>query len=219
MERFRDQSQAMCNLAATLLFLDRKGEATTHYEKARALGAAHGFFTVECSACQGLGLTAVKEGRLEEGVELLRSALAAVPLCEDKNPARELAVLSTLINALFKMDAFDELETLVPRYREAAQEQSRSSGRLDVMELDSLLFRARLHEARGKPQDAAAEVRALLDLMRENQEAVHAMLSACQVLRDATTHLKVLDPELGEEELIKSVEAELANLVRMEGEA
>ena len=52
--------------------------------------------------------------------------------------------------------------------------------------------------------------------MRENQAAVHAKLPACQmILREACSHLKILDPELGEKELIKAVEAERANLRAM----
>jgi len=58
-------------------------------------------------------------------------------------------------------------------------------------------------------------VRALLDLLRQNEAAVKTMLIPCQsVLRLATYHLKILDPEHGEEELVKSVAAELAKLMR-----
>jgi hypothetical protein len=54
-------------------------------------------------------------------------------------------------------------------------------------------------------------VRALLDLMRENEAAVKTMLRLCQdVLREARSHLKILDPVHGDEELINSVAAELA---------
>jgi len=55
-------------------------------------------------------------------------------------------------------------------------------------------------------------VRALLDLMRGN-EAVLAMSAQCQaVLGLASVHLKILDPEHGEKELIELVAAELAKL-------
>ena len=56
-------------------------------------------------------------------------------------------------------------------------------------------------------------MRALLELLRENTAAVQDMLSLCQtLLHDASLNLKILHPELGEEELIKSVAAELAKL-------
>ena len=68
-------------------------------------------------------------------------------------------------------------------------------------------------QARGKPQEAAREVRALLDLMRENEARVHKAASSCTtVLEQASEHLKILDPEVGEEELITAVAAEAARL-------
>ena len=58
-------------------------------------------------------------------------------------------------------------------------------------------------------------MRALLDLLRENEAAVQTMLRLCQnVLQDASSHLNILNPKRGEEELIKSVAAELARLMR-----
>ena len=82
MERLRDQGEAMCEVADNLLISSRfmndvvkRQEAAQWHHRARALGAAHGFFSVECEACQGLGKTAIEEGRMEEGFDLLRNAL------------------------------------------------------------------------------------------------------------------------------------------------
>ena len=56
-------------------------------------------------------------------------------------------------------------------------------------------------------------MRALLDLMRENEASVHKWAAACQeVLEHASLLLYILDPEVGEEELIKAVAAEVARL-------
>ena len=56
-------------------------------------------------------------------------------------------------------------------------------------------------------------MRALLDLMRDNEAAVQAISNHCQeLLRAASRHFKILDPEHGEEELINLVAAELAKL-------
>jgi len=58
-------------------------------------------------------------------------------------------------------------------------------------------------------------VRALLDLMRENEAAVQETTAACEeVLADASSNLKILDPEVGEKELVQSVAVELAKLRR-----
>jgi len=56
-------------------------------------------------------------------------------------------------------------------------------------------------------------VRALLDLMRDNEAAVQKMAAGCaQILEEASQHLSILDPEVGEEELIKAVAAALARM-------
>ena len=58
-------------------------------------------------------------------------------------------------------------------------------------------------------------MRALLDLMRENEAAVNSLLRVRQnVLKDASLRLRILDPEHGDKELINSVAAELAKLLR-----
>ena len=68
-------------------------------------------------------------------------------------------------------------------------------------------------QARGKPEEAAREVRALLDLMRENEAAVQKVAASCAaVLELGRRNLTILDPEVGEEELIQAVAAALANL-------
>ena len=138
----------MCNLSNMLRLLERISEATTWYQRARDVGAAHGFFTLECKACIGLGTAAIVAGRHEEGLELLRNALVAAELNELDNPKYEMDVLQQLIHALFSTNLIDEVEPLVRRYREAAKaqlgnEQLRGGY---VAELNSLLFSARLHE-------------------------------------------------------------------------
>ena len=56
-------------------------------------------------------------------------------------------------------------------------------------------------------------MRALLDLVRENGASVQDNLSQCSsLLQHASKHLQILDPELGEEELVKSAAAELAKV-------
>ena len=57
-------------------------------------------------------------------------------------------------------------------------------------------------------------MRALLDLMRGNEAAVQDFSNDCkQLLHRASLHLKILDPEHGEEEeLIASVTAEYDKL-------
>jgi len=59
-------------------------------------------------------------------------------------------------------------------------------------------------------------VRALLDLLRENEAEVQTMPRLYQgILHFASAHLNILDPEHGEEELVKSVAAERAKLTEL----
>ena len=75
MERFRDQGEAMCTLAMALTKHGNMKQQERWFKRARDVGAAHGFFSVEGRACQGLGVLAATQGRHEEGLELLRNAL------------------------------------------------------------------------------------------------------------------------------------------------
>jgi hypothetical protein len=52
LQRFRDQGEAMCRTADMLFELDREKEAATYYQRARDVGAAHGFFSLESKACR-----------------------------------------------------------------------------------------------------------------------------------------------------------------------
>ena len=75
------------------------------------------------------------------------------------------------------------------------------------------LLNLALSQARGKPQEAAREVRVLLDLMRENETRVQKLAAPCAaVLGQASKQLTILDPEVGEEELIQAVAAAMARL-------
>ena len=139
LDRFWDQGFSMCNLSNILRSLERKSEAATWYQRARDVGAAHGFFSLESMACKGLGMAAMEEGHL------LRNALVAAELNELDDPVYELDALDILIQALFHARLFDEAEPLVLRFREAAKAQSGKEGFCSA-EFDSLLCSARLHE-------------------------------------------------------------------------
>jgi chromosome condensin MukBEF complex kleisin-like MukF subunit len=56
-------------------------------------------------------------------------------------------------------------------------------------------------------------VRALLDLMRANEASLQKQAARCAILlKLARRQLTILDPEVGEGELIQAVAAALANL-------
>jgi len=221
MQRFRDQGEEMCSLAGKILFsLDKHEEAGVLFREARKIAEANGFFSVEFSACEGLGKLAIKEGRAQEGVELLQNALVAACLCEgeEKGTFYELSALISLTGALVQCapvpQAMDKVEQLLPRLRELAHAKSGTDERLNSMELESYMYSALLHEARGRPEEAAREVRTMLDLVRENEGAVQDQAVQCKsILLAASLLIKVLDPETGEEELVKAVAVELAKML------
>ena len=146
MERFRDQAAAQCRIAHHLLFLGRTSEAATYFQRGRDLGAQHGFFSAESQACLGLGKLKLLEGKQEEGLELLRNAVAAAPLNESDDICCETNALGHLLDSLFKANGIDEAEPLVPRFREAAEVESRKEGRLCAANLESFCWSARLEE-------------------------------------------------------------------------
>ena len=57
-------------------------------------------------------------------------------------------------------------------------------------------------------------MRALLDLLREIEAAEDRLSELQHVLQDASLHLKILDPEHGGEELVKSFEVARTELLR-----
>ena len=58
-------------------------------------------------------------------------------------------------------------------------------------------------------------MRALFDLVRDNEAVTEHQVYEWQfILQHASSHLKILDPEHGEEELINSMEVARAKLLR-----
>jgi tetratricopeptide (TPR) repeat protein len=195
LQRFRDQGEVMCKLSNILRLLKRKSEAATWYQRARDVGAAHGFFSLESKACIGLGKTAIDAGRHAEGLELLRNALVAAELNELDDPMLELDALENIIQALFQARAFDEVEPLVLRYREAAKAYSEGGG-FHLAALDSIVYSARLHEVlflctpRWEPLLTVAPLltarpNRICPRVIRAREKTHALLEPCALRRHA----------------------------------
>ena len=139
MQRFRDQGEALCIAADHLIVVGKEQDSEKFYQRARKIAEAHGFFSVECNACLGLGKLAMVENRFEDSIELLRNAMAAVPLNEEEeDTCMELNVLQSFTEALFHAHAIDEVEPLVARYLEAAVAKSDKDGCLCYCDFHSL---------------------------------------------------------------------------------
>ena len=149
MERFRDQGSCLCNLADYMCGQGKEKEGEQCYQRARDIGAAHGFFLLECTSCLGLGHIAMRQGRHEEAVLLLQNALAAAPLCEGSAAVivlREMDVLQSLTDALFVTNSVDEVEPLVERYRSLFKPGMTGDKRTPPFKLHYLFVSARIHE-------------------------------------------------------------------------
>lgn len=219
--RFKDQGESLSMTGQTLLFLERPEESRVVQQQSRDIGAEHGLFSVECKACCGLGQLAISEGRTDEGLNLLRHALAVASLAETDSARCQLSTLAHLFQELFKAGTLDggdvrlldEAGEMMPRFREAAKALSRKQGHLHGDELQSISANAQLLEARGKRQEAMGEWTALLDLAAANKPAVDCMAAMYQtLLRQATMHIAALDPRLAEEHRACVAAALRANL-------
>ena len=155
---WREQGDTMCDIAQTLISCD-EGECGEHHleeakrylQLARDLHATKEIFSAECRACFVLGQLAMKEGREEEGLELFRQSLSAAPFDEYEDHRTEYLVLAVFTDALFKRNAWDELDTLVSRFREVGKATSLKAGQLEYAELHSLYVAARFHQVRCIP--------------------------------------------------------------------
>ena len=174
MERFLDQGEAMCEMGKHLLFLSRQSEAASWLQRARDVGAAHGFYSVECNSCIGLGRVAMVEGRHGEGLDLLRNAVTCAHLLasHDPNDSKfELEALEAMIRGCFETHAFEEVAPLVLRYREAAEAFTIvAASAIDksisiYAHLDSLYYCARLQE--------------VLSFFASRWEPHHTMFDSC----------------------------------------
>ena len=145
LQRFSAQGDAMCNVSSFCQLLERNREAVAWYNRARDIGAAHGFFSIQSIACRGLGMAALEEGCHEEGVALLQNALSAARMNELDDPMYELDALESLVQTLIDAKCIDDAEPLAMCYRKAANAQKGNDAYI-LLELDSILSSARIHQ-------------------------------------------------------------------------
>ncbi|KAJ1483006.1 hypothetical protein T484DRAFT_2621518 [Baffinella frigidus] len=186
-------------------------EALQYCQRAMEVGNVHGISSLQCSGSSTAGKVMMEIGMGDVGVPCLRRALH---LSEDRES--ELINLQCLTKALIETNALEEAAELLVRFRAAGKAESQRGGNISIWELDSLQASALLHEARGKPSEAADDVRALLLCVHEIEarhlpgvtpRLLHNLLS------DAASSLKqVLDLDSGDRQLAQSVAARLARL-------
>jgi tetratricopeptide (TPR) repeat protein len=201
-QHFRDQGDSICKLADFYGNIGDTDGGIVLYKEARKIAEAHGFFSVECRSCIGLGRSAMNQGRKSEAADFLRNAVAAGPLVEANPFPSELNALYNLIDVLFDINAIDEVEPLVERFTIMAKKSSmRDPNPLErftpvAMEVHSFVNTARLHEKRGRSQEADKEIRAMLSFMRKNKTLIqHNKGMYLRAVHMAQDTLEILDTE------------------------
>ena len=93
LERFQKQGELLFSIAQYHLVVCEHAEATIYLSRSQAVGAEHGFVSIQCQAGAGLSLISMLEGRDAEGMEQLRiSRLAAAGLVEEVHSERLVAL-------------------------------------------------------------------------------------------------------------------------------
>ena len=171
MKLFRDQATDMNRIGDCLSNLNNTDGATPWFQKARRLGAQHGFYSAECGACLGLGHVAMLKGQFNEAEELIRAAETALDFVEDEGERGmfEWTVNLDLAQALIETDRYEEAGPLIRRLRALADDAKF----VETNAMVALRLAVRLQAKRGDLEQAAKEM---------------------QVLRPSTTPAQISEP-------------------------
>jgi len=220
LERFRDQGTTLHLLAEHLMMSRQFPKAKKFLNRVRDIGAEHGFFGLEAKACHRLGNFAMLEGRKEEGMGLLRNALAASNLDEEEDSTYAIHILESFTDLLFKAKEIDEVEPLIPRYLEMGRAASLRSRHVRREELHSLILSVRLHETRGRHQEAERDFRVFLEKMRgrdpRDSQSVKRFLAEAAMgseEEEGFAPLRLLDQRTGNQQIVRAVMAQLQTLL------
>ena len=208
---FSEQGMALCELGHMTNRILGNGNKTSvkYYEKARVIALRHGDYRLKAVSCLALGVSARDEDRQFEAAAFFRTAVAAAA---HDNSASELGCCSQLIDALLELNSIDEAETFIQRLSRIIQRVPGSDlkGPASVYQLSYHQQSARVLEARGNFLKAEREVRKMIELIHANESDVRKFRTTfLHILEVANKKLKVLDPETGNKNLVKSM-SELA---------
>ena len=170
LERFNDQGTLLCYVADCYNLIGEYEKSNSHHKQARRIAEDHGFYSIECLSCRGHGQSLVDQGKVEEGLDLLRNAVIAGPLCEIDADSYELSALDALVLALVNEGCMSEASHHVTRLCGLAMEKSQET--IDIRLPIGLFLKVRIHAASDEVEKATEGLYNILKLLRKHEEQV-----------------------------------------------
>ena len=185
-QRFRDQGETFSRIADICITLEDDTQAIDFFQRARKVGEIHGFIGLESVACRGLGELFLKDGRLDEGMGLLRNAVIAAPLAEGDTQYLEVVALKTLLSSVLMYqptwddDNQKEMKELALKYCVLSQlilSKDQDTPKLLVFVLMSFLTQAQVLHRIGDASGARDAMGKLLSSLQNTAQRpeVHAV--------------------------------------------
>jgi ATP/maltotriose-dependent transcriptional regulator MalT len=170
LQRFKDQGTLLCYIADCYNLTGDYNESNKNHKQARRIAEDHGFYSIECLSCRGHGQSLVDQGIVEEGLDLLRNAVIAGPLCEIDADSFELCALDALVLALVNKGHMSEASSHISRLCELATKNSHDT--IDIRLPISLFLKVRIHTASGEVEKATEGLYDILKLLQNNEKQV-----------------------------------------------
>jgi len=168
--RFKDQGTLLCYVADCYNLTGQYEASNKCHKQARRIAEDHGFYSIECLSCRGHGQSLVDQGNVEEGLDLLRNATIAGPLCEGDADSFELCALDALVLALVNQNRMSEATCHITRLCQLALEKSENT--IDIRLPIGLFLKVRIHAAADDIKQVTEGLYHILHLLRDNEEQV-----------------------------------------------
>jgi hypothetical protein len=162
-QHFHDKGTYLYRVGCIFLRLGDNEEAERRFNGVRKLGEAHGFFTMECLACIGLGRISRLQGQTEMEIMFYNNAIAACSLliscdndllykCETLRHGTE-SLMDTDIDMAQRM--FNSIKVETSQW---------STNRLTKMKMIFMIYEARFYMANGRIDSGRKEMINLFEI-------------------------------------------------------
>jgi len=162
-QHYHDKGTYLYRVGCIFLRLDNNEKAEQCFQSVRNLGEMHGFFTMECLGCVGLGRIFRLQGQKKMERMFYHNATVACDLlvsCD--NPSHyKIEVLRYMIESLMETDLilagmyFDAMKDLASQW---------STNRLTKMKMIVMIYDARMHMENGRIDFSRKEMTNLFEI-------------------------------------------------------